>query len=104
MIYLADTNVLLRFADRRDPSHQVMRYAVRKLRSDHHSLRATQQNFIEFWNVATRPIARNGLGLSLSDAEQLLQIVERLFPLLPEVPSIYPDATEGIVAVDPMHV
>ncbi|BAU07165.1 MULTISPECIES: type II toxin-antitoxin system VapC family toxin [Fischerella] len=43
----------------------------------------------EFWNVATRPAAKNGLGLTPTYANRLLQIIERLFPLLPDTPAIY---------------
>jgi len=52
-------------------------------------LRVTPQNFVEFWNVATRPATRNGFGLTTHDAERRLHILERLFPLLPESPALY---------------
>lgn len=51
MEYLVDTNVLLRFADRNHPFHPIIRAAVRKLHRSGHHLRATGQNFVEFWNV-----------------------------------------------------
>ena len=89
MLYLVDTNILLRFADRSHPLHPSIRTAVRKLRQDQHTLQVTSQNCIEFWNVATRPIERNGFGLTPSDAERLLQLVERLFPVLPDSSEIY---------------
>lgn len=91
MIYLVDTNVLLRFADRTHPLHPTVRAAVRKLRTEGHRLRATPQNFAEFWNVATRPVERNGFGLAPADADRLLRLVERLFPLLPDSPAAYPE-------------
>ena len=91
MIYLVDTNVLLRFAVRNHPLHPTIRTAVRKLRAAGHRLRATPQNFIEFWNVATRPADRNGLGLTSGDADRFLHLVERLFPLLPDSPAVYPE-------------
>ena len=104
MIYLADTNILLRLADRRDPKHSIVREALRKLRRDGHALRITSQNCIEFWNVVTRPAAKNGLGLTPTEADRLIGLVERLFPLLPESPAIYPEwrrlvATFGISGV-----
>jgi predicted nucleic acid-binding protein len=79
VIYLMDTNVLLRFADRTHPLHPTARAAVRKLRTEGHRLRATPQNFVEFWNVATRPTERNGFGLAPANADRLLRLVERLF-------------------------
>jgi predicted nucleic acid-binding protein len=98
VIYLADTNVLLRFADRTHPIHPTVRAAVRKLRTSEHSVRATPQNFVEFWNVATRPIERNGLGLVPATADRLLRLVERLFPLLPDSPAVYTEWRRLVVS------
>jgi len=88
--YLVDTNVLLRFADRVHVLHPTVRLAVRRLHADGHQLRATPQNFVEFWNVATRPAQSNGFGLTPSDADRLLRLLDRLFPLLPDAPGVYP--------------
>ncbi|MCI0495485.1 type II toxin-antitoxin system VapC family toxin [candidate division KSB1 bacterium] len=90
MIYLVDTNILLRFLHRADPRHLIVRAAVRKLRTNGHQLQATPQNYTEFWNVSTRPINRNGFGLTPLETESLLRIAERLFPLLPDSTAIYP--------------
>ncbi|MDL2321414.1 hypothetical protein LJC47_03615 [Desulfosarcina sp. OttesenSCG-928-B08] len=35
-------------------------------------MRATPQNFVEFWNVATRPIEKNGFGLMPANTDRLL--------------------------------
>lgn len=98
MIYLVDTNVLLRFADRTHSLHPTLRAAVRKLRTGGHRLRATPQNFVEFWNVATRPTEKNGFGLAPTKADQLLRLVERLFPLLPDSPAVYPEWRRLVVS------
>jgi len=98
VIYLANTNVLLRFADRTHSVHPTIRAAVRKLRTSGHKVRATPQNFVEFWNVATRPIERNGFGLVPATADRLLRLVERLFPLLPDSPAIYTEWRRLVVA------
>ena len=98
MIYLVDTNVLLRFADRTHPLHPRVRAAVRTLRAEGHRLQATSQNCVEFWNVATRPADKNGLGLEPADADRLLRLVERLFPVLPDVPAVYPQWRQLVVA------
>ena len=47
------------------------------------------QNIAEFWNVCTRPVDHNGLGLTPSEAETEILKLEALFPLLPESPAIY---------------
>lgn len=91
MVYLIDTNVLLRFIFRTDPRYPVVRTAIRKLRTDKHTLHISSQNCIEFWNVATRPTARNGFSLTPTDAKRMLQRIERLFPLLPDTPAVYPE-------------
>ncbi|WP_315784832.1 type II toxin-antitoxin system VapC family toxin [Fischerella sp. JS2] len=85
---LIDTNVLLRFIFRTDPQYPVVRTAIRKLRTEKHTLYISSQNCIEFWNVATRPIAKNGFGLTPTDVKRMLQRIERLFPLLPDTPVV----------------
>jgi len=95
---LTDTNVLLRFADRAHPLHPVVRNAVRKLRRNGHKLQVAPQNCVEFWNVATRPAAKNGLGLKPVKADRLLRLIERLFPLFPDVPAVYPEWRQLVVA------
>lgn len=80
---------MLRFADRAHPLHPTIRAAVRQLRQAGHDLKVSTQNCIEFWNVATRPIARNGFGLEPAETEQLLQLLEQLFPVLPDRPEVY---------------
>ena len=100
MIYLTDTNFLLRFSYRTDPRHQIVRLAVRKLRADGHQLRAVSQNFAEFWNASTRPINRNGFGLTPLEADQHLRRVEQLFPLLPDSPAVYSEWRQLVVNYD----
>jgi predicted nucleic acid-binding protein len=90
VVYLVDTNVLLRLANRNHPLHPTMRAAVRKLRAAGHSLMAaSQQNFVEFWNVATRPAAQNGMGWTLAEADRLLRLLERLFLRFSDAPAVY---------------
>jgi predicted nucleic acid-binding protein len=98
VLYPVDPNVLLRFASRAHPLHPVVRAAVRKLRGQGPSLQAAAQNFIEFWNVATRPATSNGFGLSLVDAEWELRLIERVFPTARDSPAIYPEWRRLVVA------
>jgi predicted nucleic acid-binding protein len=60
-------------------------------------LRLTAQVLIEFRNVATRPTAVNGLGLTTAAAEAQAAGFEASFPLLGESPDIYP-AWKALVA------
>jgi len=49
----------------------------------------TPQNLIEFWAVATRPVAANGFGWnSERTAREVAELQER-FPLLPDSPDIF---------------
>ena len=89
MIYLVDTNVLLRFLHTADVSYPMVRSAVGELWTNDHELKTTSQNLTEFWNASTRPIDRNGYGLKPAEANQLLQRAENLFPLLPDSPATY---------------
>ena len=77
MIYLTDTNILLRFLYRDDPGYPIVRIAVRKLRANGHQLYATSQNFTEFWNASTRPINRNGFGLTPLETDRLFLMCGR---------------------------
>ncbi len=52
-------------------------------------MQVVPQNRVEFWVVATRPQAVNGLGLSIVEADAERQRLERLFPLLPDPPDLY---------------
>ena len=54
---LADTNILLRFLFRNNPTYPAIRQAVRNLRTRREQLVTTPQNIIEFWNVCTRRAA-----------------------------------------------
>jgi predicted nucleic acid-binding protein len=91
VIYLGDTNVLLRPADRSHALRPVVRNALRKLRAGGHTFRAAAQNFVEFWNAATRPVTSKGWGLPPANALKMLRIVERVFPLLADSASAYAD-------------
>ena len=90
MIYLVDTNILLRFSRHEDPSYQIAQDVVSKLEAEGHQLQTALQNLAEFWNVSTRPANRNGFGRTLPETNLFLQELELLFPLLPDSPVVYP--------------
>ena len=64
MAHLLDTSVLARLANTADPFHAVATQAVLELHRGGEVLHLTAQNLVEFRNLATRPKAVNGLGLS----------------------------------------
>ncbi|MYA98341.1 PIN domain-containing protein [Candidatus Poribacteria bacterium] len=100
MIYLVDTNVLLRFSRHEDPRYQIVQHTVHKLEAEEHQLRTTSQNFAEFWNVATRPANQNGFGHTVFETEQLLLGLEKFFRLLPDSPDVYPEWKRLVVKYD----
>jgi predicted nucleic acid-binding protein len=80
MLILADSGILLRLLERTDPQHQDVRQAVRTLRGRGDQIVTSPQ----------RPAtARGGLGLTVTETDRRLRIVERLFPVLPDQPSAY---------------
>ncbi|HEX6985231.1 MAG TPA: type II toxin-antitoxin system VapC family toxin [Planctomycetaceae bacterium] len=89
MTLLVDTNILVRIADRSDAAHPTARRAVRKLFRQGDELVVTLQNFAEFWAVATRPKAVNGLGVPVALADKWLQRFERICTVLPDTPDVY---------------
>jgi len=47
------------------------------------------QNLGEFWNVCTRPLDRNGLGLTINETRTHILSIERNMTLLPENERVY---------------
>ncbi len=90
MAYLVDTSILARLANAMDPLRTLAAQAVFELHRRSEVLHVTPQVLIEFRNVATRPAAVNGLGLSIVDTEAQAAGFEAAFPLLAETPDIYP--------------
>ena len=62
--------------------------SVSILRSRRVELQITTQNLIEFWAVCTRPVANNGLGLTIVQAEAEVISLREVFAFLPDIPEI----------------
>jgi predicted nucleic acid-binding protein len=86
---LVDTNILLRITRRSDPQHKVVDTALARLAGEGATLYYTHQNIAELWNAMTRPIARNGLGLTAANAEREVQAIESGMSLLPDSEAVY---------------
>jgi len=86
---VVDTNILLRMTRRSDPQHQVVENALAQLALQGAGLHYTHQNIAELWNAMTRPIARNGLGLTVAEAEREVRTIENGMTLLPDNEAIY---------------
>ena len=98
MPVLADTNVLLRLLQRNDPDHTSARTALRSLRERGEQIRLAPQNLVEFWCVCTRPASANGFGLTVAETDQRVRVIERLFTLLPDGPTVHAEWRRLVVA------
>lgn len=90
MAYLIDTSILIRLANAADIRHAVAARAMMELHRRREMVHLTPQVLVEFRNVATRPVAVNGLGLPIMQAEAEAAGFEAQFPLLAETPDIFP--------------
>ena len=98
MSILADTNILLRRSQPDHPSHTLAVESVAKLLAAAEPVYFTLQNMSEFWNVATRPAAANGLGFSLALALGEIEKIERFLTVLPDSPAVYGEWKRLVVA------
>ena len=90
MYTLLDSGILLRLSDRTDPQFAAIDTAVSRIQIAGDVPGFTLQNAAEFWNTCTRPkTARGGLGLSLTETNRRLDVIERTFSLLADPPSLY---------------
>lgn len=78
MSVLVDTNVLLRRTQRLHETHAVAVQSVAHLLARGEVVYFTMQNIAEYWNVATRQVENNGLGLSAATVSAEVQKIEAL--------------------------
>ena len=88
-LYLADSNILLRLTKRDHPQYPLMRSAVHALRQKGMIPAYTLQNMTEFWNASTRPMERNGFGLTVAETERNARVIERSFTFLADTEAVY---------------
>jgi predicted nucleic acid-binding protein len=81
---LLDTNLLCSMTRPRHPQCAAVRHAMHILLGRGEQLAVVPQNLYEFWAVATRMPAANGLGLNTEQASQWLDFFRRRFTLLPD--------------------
>jgi hypothetical protein len=79
MEYLADTNIYLRLVSK----------AVASLLQAGNTLLIASQSVYEFWAVATRPVAANGLGWSTQQTRSVVDWLTTEFELVPDSPDAY---------------
>jgi predicted nucleic acid-binding protein len=88
-LYLLDSNILLRWVK---PDHSdypaIVSVTDAILRQDG-VLCYTSQNVAEFWNTCTRPLDRNGYGLSPQETDRKARFFEERLRLLPDSPAVH---------------
>jgi len=81
---LLDSNILLRISKSDDPQHPVITRALKALVGQGVRLCYTSQTLAEFWNASTRPLDKNGFGLTVAETDRLARVIERDFEFLPD--------------------
>jgi predicted nucleic acid-binding protein len=84
MSVLVDTNVLLRRTQPGHPQHAIAVESTARLLATGEPVCFTPQNISEFWCVATRPVASNGMGFSVDFTRGEVGKIERVLTLLPD--------------------
>ena len=89
MSVLLDTNVLTRISEPDHAQYPAASKAIDALLSQGETLHIASQNLYEFWVVATREVANNGLGMRIADAKSRVDDFLKVFRLLPDIPEIF---------------
>jgi predicted nucleic acid-binding protein len=84
MLVLFDSNILLRWQEPNHPDQIHVAAAVDRLLVGEADPCYTSQNLGELWNVLTRPIDRNGFGLTPAQADRRARAIESRITLLPD--------------------
>lgn len=87
--YLLDTNILLRAVDPASTDYNTAVNAIAHLLTQTYECCITAQVLIEFWVVATRPTAVNGLGWSIEQTQLEIEQLLDQFPFLDDTPQIF---------------
>lgn len=81
---LVDSNILIRWVQPADPDYPLVEAALAVLAESGAILCYTSQNLAEFWNASTRPMERNGYGLSPAEADRRARRFESQLRFLPD--------------------
>ena len=85
----ADTNIILRSVQPVHPHYQSAVNAVKHFLANGDRICLLPQNLIEFWNVTTRPIDKNGLGWTPAKTDAEINVLELMLTVLPDIQGIY---------------
>jgi predicted nucleic acid-binding protein len=97
MPWIIDTNILLRLIEPAHVMHADALAASSALLGAGETVHTLPQNIAEFWNVCTRPLDKNGLGLSPAQTDAEVTQLEILFPVLPDAAGMYAEWRQLVV-------
>ena len=89
MEVLLDTNVLVALLNSSSREHDAATRAVRKLAESGGRYWLAPQVLVEFWVVATRPLAMNGLGWTVEQTAREIEELLAVSRLLKETPELF---------------
>jgi len=82
--YLVDSNILLRWVKPDHSDYPAIVSTIERILQRQGGLCYTSQNLAEFWNTCTRPVDRNGYGLSPGETDRRARFFENRLRLLPD--------------------
>src|ERR1035437_8021212 len=85
---LLDTNILVYLASPASPRHAVCQRAIETLIQRGGRPVFSPQVVYEFWSIATRPAAANGLGWPVADVRRAIDGFRREFHVLHDSPQV----------------
>jgi predicted nucleic acid-binding protein len=96
--FLVDTNILLRLLEPKARDYALVRGALDELWARGERLCISSQNLIELWNVCTRPVAKNGFGLTIAETDERAKLIESSFGFLPDNERVHAEWRRLVVA------
>ena len=98
--YLVDSNILIRWVQPADPDYPIVEAALSTLVKSGAVLCYTSQNLGEFWNASTRPVPRNGFGLSPEETDRRARLFEARLRLLADSLAVHDEWRRLLVDYD----
>jgi predicted nucleic acid-binding protein len=97
-VYLVDSNVLLRWVKPDHSDYPAIISATDVILGHEGVLCYTSQNVAKFWNACTRPVERNGYGLSPQETDRKVKFFEEKLRLLPDSLAVHEEWRKLLVA------
>jgi predicted nucleic acid-binding protein len=89
MKVLLDSNILIRWLEPQHPDQILVQTAMDRILAASGEFCYTLQNVSEFWNALTRPLDRNGYGLTPEEADLRVRAFEFRLTFLTDTPDVY---------------